>query len=422
MTSTTRPPSQHFGIGVWSQLRIAFQALKRHLLRSFLTALGILIGVAAVITVIGVGSGTQKRVLERMESLGANLLYLAPGTSEIRGVRLDDRQPVLTLQDVEAIRREIDTISAAAPSVAINASVVWRDRDRFTRIQGTTPEYFVAREWPLAAGRSFTQSELTSSSKVAVLGETVAKDLFGSSSPLGERIRIGAVPFEVVGVLVKKGQAPQGADQDDKVVIPLSTAQVRVVGRSVVHPGSIEYVHLKVRDAREMEPTVAQLRTLLRTRHRVPVGQPDDFFLNNLADLQASVAEASRSLRFWLATVAAVSLVVGGISIMNVMLVAVTERTSEIGLRRATGARRRDIGAQFLLESVALSIVGGLLGLMVGVLLVIVLAKLRDFPIVVSPGSLVLAVGFSAVVGVCSGLYPARLAARLDPIVALRRD
>ena len=415
-----RSPDEAFGIGLGPQFVIALRALRRHTLRSSLTALGIFIGVAAVITVVGVGAGTQQRVLERVESLGANLLYLAPGTSEIGGVRLDDRQPAVTLGDVETIRREVPSLTAVAASAGTSARVIWRDQNYFSRIQGTTPDYFLAREWPTAEGRLFTPAEVKSAAKVAVLGATVAQALFESRSPLGETVRIGSTPFRVVGVLQEKGQAPQGTDQDDKVVVPLSTAQLRVVGRSVVRPGAVEYVHIRVGEAGQMNAAIAHIRDILRARHQLPEGQPDDFLLNDLAELQESVAAASRSLQFWLATVAGVSLLVGGISIMNVMLFAVTERTPEIGLRRATGARRVDVGAQFLIESVALSVVGGTGGLAFGVVLVLLLARVRDFPVVISPSTLLLAVGFAAAVGVCSGFYPALLASRLDPIVALR--
>ncbi len=406
----------------WSHLSSALQTLRQHRLRSFLTVLGILVGVAAVVTVIGVGAGSQHQVLERIESLGANLLYVAPGAVEIGGVRLEQRTPTLTVQDVDAILAAAPSVSAAAPSVYANARVRYGGQNWFTRIQGTTIDYFSVRGWSIADGRIFVTAELASASKVAVLGETVARELFDASDPLGKTILIGNTPVKVIGVLKKKGQAPGGADQDDKILLPLSTAKLRVTGLSKIRPGAIQYAHFQVREADQMDVAAGQVRKVLRYRHRIPMNQPDDFVINNLTEIQESMAEATRSLSFWLASVAAISLVVGGISVMNVMLVSVTERIGEIGLRRAVGASRKDIRNQFLIESILLSTAGGVTGLLLGIGLVALIARLREFPILITPDALILALGSATAVGILSGLYPAVLASRLDPIVALRQE
>ena len=406
----------------WSHLSSALRTLRQHGLRSFLTVLGILVGVAAVVTVIGVGAGSQHQVLERIESLGANLLYVAPGAVEIGGVRLEQRTPTLTVQDIDAILDAAPSVSAAAPSVYANAQVLYGGQNWFTRIQGTTIDYFSVRKWGVADGRIFTTAELASARKVAVLGETVARELFDAADPLGKTILIGNTPVKVIGVLNKKGQAPGGSDQDDKVLIPLSTAKLRVTGLSRIRPGAVQYAHLRVREPDQMDAAVGQVRRVLRYRHRIPLDQPDDFVINNLTEIQESLTEATRSLSFWLASVAAISLVVGGISIMNVMLVSVKERTEEIGLRRAVGASRKDIRNQFLIEAIGLSTAGGLTGLLLGIGLVALIARLREFPILITPDALIVALGSAAAVGIFSGLYPAVLASRLDPIVALRRE
>ena len=406
----------------WSHLSSALRTLRQHGLRSFLTVLGILVGVAAVVTVIGVGAGSQHQVLERIESLGANLLYVAPGAVEIGGVRLEQRTPTLTVQDIDAILAAAPSVSAAAPSVYANAQVLYGGQNWFTRIQGTTIDYFSVRKWGVADGRIFTTAVLASARKVAVLGETVARELFDAADPLGKTILIGNTPVKVIGVLNKKGQAPGGSDQDDKVLIPLSTAKLRVTGLSRIRPGAVQYAHLRVREPDQMDAAVGQVRRVLRYRHRIPLDQPDDFVINNLTEIQESLTEATRSLSFWLASVAAISLVVGGISIMNVMLVSVKERTEEIGLRRAVGASRKDIRNQFLIEAIGLSTAGGLTGLLLGIGLVALIARLREFPILITPDALIVALGSAAAVGIFSGLYPAVLASRLDPIVALRRE
>ena len=400
----------------------AIQTVKQHGLRSFLTVLGILIGVAAVVTVIGVGAGSQHQALERIKSLGANLLFLSAGSTEISGVRLDDRRPILTARDIETVRRDVPEVSAAAPSVYSNQRVMHGIKYWDSLIQGTTADFLKARDWKIKSGRMFTQEELLFARKVAVLGETTARELFGPYPPLGQVILVGNTPLTVIGVLQRKGQAPGGTDQDDRIIIPLSTARLRILGLKKVNPDAINSAHIQVREAGQIDTAVTKITDILRARHRLQNSQPDDFVINDLTEIQESISDAARALGFWLAAVAAISLIVGGISIMNVMLVSVKERTREIGLRRAVGATAEDIRKQFLVEAAALSIAGGILGLLLGIGLVFFIARIRDFPFVITPGAIFLALGSAATVGILSGLYPARLASRLDPIVALRQE
>ncbi|UTV30258.1 ABC transporter permease [Photobacterium atrarenae] len=414
----------------WLHLTHALRTIFRHRLRSFLTILGILIGVAAVVTVIGVGAGSQHQVLQRVESLGANLLFIEPGMLETGGVRLKHHTPTLTDRDIDAIRQWVPGVQSAAPSIYADARVLYRARNWISLIQGTTRDYFQLRGWELARGRIFTEREATHARKVAILGHTVARELFtqgehttdSAAAAIGKTIRIGKTPFKVIGVLQRKGQAPGGADQDDKVLIPLGTARLRIIGLSQTHPGAVHYAHLRVKDPNQIHQTIANIQQVLRRQHRIADSQPNDFFINDLTAIQESMTEATRTLTFWLTSVAAISLIVGGISIMNVMLVAVRERTEEIGLRRAVGATKRDIRNQFLIEATCLTSIGGLSGLLLGSGLVALIAHLRDFPVVITPSAIFLALGSAAVVGVLSGLYPALLAARLDPIRALKQE
>jgi putative ABC transport system permease protein len=291
-----------------------------------------------------------------------------------------------------------------------------------TTVQGITPEYLIAREWPVARGRPFTSTDVERATKVTVLGATVAERLFPYDDPVNQIIRIRDIPFTVIGVLARKGQSSAGADQDDKAMIPLTTAATRVIGSSQVRVDAIQYIMVKVREAERLGPSEEVLRHLLRQRHRLRTDEPDDFVIRNLADVQASREEAAGVLSFWLAAVASVSLVVGGISIMNIMLVSVTERTREIGLRLALGARRRDIRSQFLIEAVLLSLAGGTFGFVLGTGLSLSIGYLGNLPIVVEPWSIVLAVVFAGAIGITFGLYPAVKASRMEPIEALRSE
>jgi putative ABC transport system permease protein len=402
-------------------LRIALRALAINKLRSALTMLGIVIGVGAVIVMIAVGAGAQARVEEQIRALGSNLLLVMSGATTAGGVRLGfGSNFTLSEDDAAAINREIPD-ALAAPALRGSAQVVWGNSNWSTQIYGVTPEYLEAREWPLAAGRAFEPAEVSSAGKVCLIGATVAKQLFGQTDPLDQVIRIKRVPFTVVGVLETKGQSLMGTDQDDLVLMPISTARTRVLGAAnLARQRSVGTIWVKVAQGLDTRTVEEQVRGLLRQRHRVQPGADDDFSLRNLQEVMAAQEASSRVLALLLAAVASVSLLVGGIGIMNIMLVSVTERTREIGLRMAVGARTRDILGQFLVEAVTLSVIGGLVGVGLGIGTSAVIAKVAGWRIVISPEAIGLAVAFACAIGVFFGFYPARKAARLNPVEALR--
>jgi putative ABC transport system permease protein len=402
-------------------LRVAMRALAVNKLRSALTMLGIIIGVAAVIVMIAVGSGAQARVEEQIRSLGSNLLLILSGTTTSGGVRMGfGSNLTISEDDAAAITREIPQ-TMAAPALRGTAQIVWGNQNWSTVIFGVTPEYLEVRQWGLAAGNAFDASDMAGATKVCLIGQTVARQLFGGGDPLGQQIRIRRVPFTVVGVLETKGQSMMGADQDDLVLMPISTARKRVLGASsLAKQRSVGTIWVKVREGDDMKLAEEQVRSLLRQRHRLQAGQDDDFSLRNLEEVAATQEASSRVLALLLAAVASVSLVVGGIGIMNIMLVSVTERTREIGLRMAVGARTRDILGQFLVEAVTLSLIGGLAGVALGMVAAFGVAQLAGWRIVLAPEAVLLAVAFAFVIGVFFGFYPARKAARLNPVEALR--
>jgi putative ABC transport system permease protein len=402
-------------------LRIALRALAVNKLRSALTMLGIVIGVGAVIVMIAVGSGAQARVEEQIRALGSNLLLVMPGATTAGGVRMGfGSGSTLSEEDVAAINREIPE-ALAAPALRGAAQVIWGNTNWSTVIFGVTPEYLDVRQWPLAAGRSFEPAEMAGAAKVCLIGATVAKQLFGGADPLDQSIRIKRVPFTIIGVLDTKGQSLMGTDQDDLILMPINTARSRVLGSaSVARQRSVGTIWVKVADGIDTKRVEEQVRALLRQRHRIQPGADDDFSLRNLAEVMAAQEASSRVLALLLAAVASVSLLVGGIGIMNIMLVSVTERTREIGLRMAVGARTRDILGQFLVEAVTLSLIGGLAGVALGMGASMAIAKLAGWRIVLSPEAVGLAVAFAFAIGVFFGFYPARKAARLNPVEALR--
>jgi putative ABC transport system permease protein len=402
-------------------LRIALRALAVNKLRSALTMLGIVIGVGAVIVMIAVGAGAQARVEDQIRALGSNLLLVMPGSTTAGGVRLGfGSASTLTEDDVAAINREIPE-ALAAPALRGAAQVIWGNTNWSTQIYGTTPEYLDVRQWPLAAGRSFEPAEMAAAAKVCLIGATVARQLFGDADPLDQSIRIKRVPFTVIGVLDVKGQSLMGTDQDDLVLVPIKTARSRVLGTaSAARNRTVGTIWVKAAEGVDTKEIEGQVRSLLRQRHRIQPGADDDFSLRNLAEVMAAQEASSRVLALLLAAVASVSLLVGGIGIMNIMLVSVTERTREIGLRMAVGARTRDILGQFLVEAVTLSLIGGLAGVALGVGASMLIAGLAGWRIVLSPGAVGLAVAFAFAIGVFFGFYPARKAARLNPVEALR--
>ena len=410
-------------MNVWASARIAVRALRVNKLRSALTMLGIVIGVGAVITMVAVGAGAQARVAEQIQSLGSNMIIVLSGSITAGGVRMGSgSQLTITEDDAWAIQREVRTVTAAAPTSRGSAQIVYGNLNWATSVQGVTGEFFSAREWDVADGRLFSQEEVDGAAKVALIGQTVAGNLFGESDPLGQVIRIKNVPFGVIGVLQRKGQTTFGQDQDDTVLIPLSTAKRKVLGSSQANARAVGSIAVKVGDARAMPDAEQEIRSLLRQRHRLQTFQEDDFGIRNLTEVLQSQEASSKVLTLLLAAIASVSLLVGGIGIMNIMLVSVTERTREIGLRMAVGARGRDILVQFLVEAVTLSLLGGILGIAVGLGGSYAIAYFAQWRTLVSVEAVAVAFAFSAAVGVFFGFYPARQASRLNPIDALRYE
>jgi putative ABC transport system permease protein len=408
----------------WANLTIALRSLRANPMRSVLTMLGIIIGVSSVIAMVAVGAGAQNQVAEQIRSLGANVLMVLPGAARQNGARLESgSRRTLTQSDAAAIARQIPQVRAAAPSVRTNMQVVRGNRNWNTVVNGTTADYFLIREWQVAGGRNFSSSEEEGAGKVALIGATVAKELFGTAAPVGEQIRISSVPFEVVGVLTEKGQSGSGQNQDDVVFVPLSTAKLRLMGSgSEINRDAVGYVLVKAVSDGAVAPATAEIQALLRQRHRIGSDQDDDFQVTNPAAAMAAQRASTKTIAWLLAAIASVSLVVGGISIMNIMLVSVTERTREIGLRLAVGARRCDIRNQFLTEATTLCLFGGLIGIAIGVAVSAAIARLAGWPIFLGPEAMLFAVAFSAAIGIFFGYYPARMAARLQPIEALRSE
>jgi len=404
-------------------VRIALRSLRVNKLRSALTMLGIIIGVGAVITMVAVGSGAQARVAEQIQSLGSNLIIVLSGSVTAGGVRMGtSSQQTITEDDAAAIAREIPAVQVSAPSVRGNAQIVFGNLNWATGVQGVTPDYFEAREWPVVNGRAFGPEDLDGATKVALLGQTTALNLFAEADPVGQIVRIKKVPFTVVGILDRKGQNSWGQDQDDIVIIPLSTAKKKVLGKSNSNPRAVSAISIKVRADEDMGEAETQIRELLRQRHRLQGYQDDDFWLRNLSEILQTQEESSKVMTYLLAAIASVSLLVGGIGIMNIMLVSVTERTREIGLRMAVGARGRDILSQFLIEAVTLSLIGGVIGIAAGLGGAEALSYFAEWRTLVSAQAIALAFGFAAAIGIFFGFYPARKAARLDPIEALRYE
>ena len=403
--------------------RIAVRALAANTLRSILTMLGIIIGVAAVITMIAVGRGATERVQEQMKGLGSNIMLVIPGGITAGGVRLGAQTGQgLTEDDALAIAREVPEVQVAAPSSRTGAQVVAGNSNWSTSILGSTNDYLEAREWPLADGRSFDAADLQGSAKVAIVGQTVARELFGDADPLNQVIRVKKVPVSIVGVLSKKGQNAMGQDQDDVVIVPISTYRNRIQGGSAGKLKRVGSISVKVREGQSMKAAEDNIKELLRQRFKVQPGGDDPFFVRNLTEILQAQEASSRIMTLLLAAVAGISLVIGGIGIMNIMLVSVTERTREIGLRMAVGARGRDILAQFLIEAVTLSLIGGAIGVALGAVATWAVGQFAGWQVSMTASSILLAVGFSAFVGIFFGFYPAQRASRLLPIEALRYE
>ena len=400
-------------------------AIAAHPMRSALTSLGVVIGVAAVVMMTSIGLGAQQRVTSAIGGLGSNLLIVSPGASRGPGGGFVSQGAgsgmSLNDDDAEAIGK-LDGVAASAPSVRGGAQLASEGANWSTRVEGVTPDYLVARDLTIASGRMFDENEARQGRKVIVIGQTVVTELFGEGAdPIGKRIRVGAVPFEVIGVLESKGQSGFGQDQDDIVLGPLPAVRSRIVGRRV-KGDNVQTIYVKAGTADDLDRVQEDLSNLLRERHRIRPGQEDDFSVQNMAAIMEAMQASVKTFTGLLAAVAAVSLVVGGVGIMNIMLVAVTERTREIGLRMALGARRIDVLLQFALEAMTLSVIGGAIGLVIGVGGGALMAKLGDWPVAIAGWSIPVSLGFSLLVGLVFGAYPSWRAARLDPIEALRRE
>jgi len=404
-------------------LRSAWRALASNALRSMLTMLGIIIGVAAVITMIAVGAGATERVQEQMKGLGSNIMLVIPGSVTTGGVRLGAQASQgLTEEDALAIALEVPEVQVAAPSSRTTAQLVSGNTNWASTVFGTTNDYLEARDWPLASGRAFEASEIQGSAKVAIIGQTVARELFGDMDPVDQTMRIKNVPVTVVGVLDRKGQNSMGQDQDDTVLVPISTYRNRIQGGGGGRLKRVGSISVKVTEGQSMKVAEESIKELLRQRKRVQPGADDPFTVRNLTEILQAQEASSQIMTLLLSAVAGVSLIVGGIGIMNIMLVSVTERTREIGLRMAVGARGRDILTQFLIEAVTLSLIGGAIGVVLGAIATWATAQFAGWQVSMTLNSIVLAAGFSALVGVFFGFYPARRASQLLPIQALRHE
>jgi putative ABC transport system permease protein len=399
----------------------AIDALRLNKLRSALTMLGIVIGVAAVIAMMAVGGGAREQVVAQIRSLGSNLLVIMPGNVTAGGVRMGSgAASTLTDDDAAAIAAEVGSVQVTAPNMRGSAQIIAGGMNWATSVFGIDLGWFEARDWDVEYGRAFEPEEIARGAQVAIIGQTVARNLYGGLDPVGEELRIRNVPLRIVGVMGRKGQTTWGQDQDDVVFVPLNTARQRVLGRNLANARAVGTIYVKVREGESMSAAEEEIKALLRQRHRVQPGAEDDFSIRNLADIAATREASARTLALLLAAVAGVSLAVGGIGIMNIMLVSVTERTREIGLRLAIGARQWDILRQFLFEAAGLSAIGGAIGVILGVGAAYLISNAAGWPLLVEPMSIVIGVVFSGLVGIFFGWYPALRASRLDPIEALR--
>jgi putative ABC transport system permease protein len=400
----------------------AWRALARNVTRSLLTMLGVVIGVAAVIAMVSVGQGADASVQAQIANLGQNIVMVFPGATTASGVRSGwGGASTLTVTDARAIAKDCPSVAGVAWTKRDIAQVSYGNRNWSTAIQGSPPSFFDVRDWPVASGRLYTTAEEDGAAKVAVIGQTLVEQLFApGEDPVGATIRVRGVPFQVIGVLGAKGQTSWGQDQDDVVIVPFSTAERRVLGTTFL--GSVNQILVTAASPVEASTAAEEMARVLATRHRTAPSEEADFTVRNMAEIFATSIEASKVMTRLLAAIASISLVVGGIGIMNILLVSVTERTREIGVRLAVGAKARHILLQFLVEATVLSTAGGVVGILLGLGVASLIGRLAEWPILVSPGAVVLSLVFSCGVGLLFGVYPARRAARLDPIQALRHE
>jgi putative ABC transport system permease protein len=397
---------------------VAYRALRRNKMRSVLTALGIIIGVGAVIAMVGIGNGAKAQVEAQIASLGQNVILIFSGSTTSSGIRTGwGGAGTLKIEDAEAIRREVPSIIGVSEEVVSTTQVAAGNQNWFTRIYGESADYFDIRQWPLADGAPFTAQDVRSANKVCVIGRTTATQIYGNENPIGQILRIKNVPFTITGVLTPKGLSPQGVDQDDIVVMPYTSAMKRVIGGT-----TLRNINVQIGDPAQIPAAQQQIINLLRQRHNIRPGRDDDFTVRTQQEIAEAATATSKVMTVLLGAIAGVSLLVGGIGIMNIMLVSVTERTREIGVRMAVGARGNDILTQFLIEAVTLSSVGGVIGIVCGIAASKTLSIYAHWPTLISISSIAIAFLFSAAVGVFFGFYPARQAAALDPIEALRYE
>jgi putative ABC transport system permease protein len=402
----------------FSTIFVALRALRRNKMRSILTALGIIIGVGAVIAMVSIGNGTQAQVEAQIASLGQNIILVFAGSANQAGARTGyGGAGTLTIEDAQAMKSEVRDVVAVSPEIRGGAQVLANGLNWATRILGESEDYLTMRQWPLSAGAMFSEQDVRGDGKVCVIGQTIVNNLFPDGDPVGKSIRIRNLPFKVLGVLQAKGFSLQGTDQDDMVLIPYTSAMKRFSKQTF-----LPFINVQADTSEGMPAAENDITNLLRDRHHITAGKDDDFRVQDQQEIAEAATATTRALTFLLGAIASISLVVGGIGIMNIMLVSVTERTREIGIRMAVGAHGKDIRMQFLIEAVVLSLMGGLLGILLGIAISQVYSAINEKPVVVSTAAIILAVVFSGAVGVCFGYYPASKAAQLDPIDALRYE
>ena len=404
-----------------STFKISLRSLYINKMRSILTSLGIIIGVSAVIIMLSIGEGAKERINKDIASMGSNLLMVMSGSTTSSGVRMGSgTQPTLTIKDSEAMLKHCPSVLEVAPTVGQVQQLVYSNQNWSTTVNGITPGYMPIRMWEIETGRGISEDDLKNNTKVAVLGSTVTTNLFGDMDPINKTIRIGGMPFKVIGLLKSKGQNGMGQDQDDTVLIPITTAQKKLFGTDF--PGMVKHISVQARDEESLESAQEEITELLRERHNLGKTKEDDFTIRNFTQMLETAKQASNTMAILLGSIASVSLLVGGIGIMNIMLVSVTERTKEIGIRMAIGATAMDIRVQFLVEALLLSLAGGVIGVVVGILGSKIVGLFSDMTVIISAAPILISFGFSGIVGILFGYYPAYKASLLNPIEALRYE